>query len=163
MRHTFSFYAFTLTNKYTDGIIIVSKYDITEGGAVIRIDEKLYNEMVKYAKNGAPEEVCGLVGGAGCEILAFYPLENAAHSSVRFSVNPPEQLAAVRDMRSDGLKPLGIFHSHPRTEAYPSAEDIRSAYDADAVYVIISPKSKRCFRAFRIINGEVSEETVKKG
>ena len=44
-------------------------------------------------------------------------------------MDPKEQLKAIKDMRANGLTPLGNWHSHPETPARPSQEDIRLAYD----------------------------------
>jgi len=47
---------------------------------------------------------------------------------------------AMTNMRDNRLELLAIYHSHPRTEAYPSATDIRLAYYPDSSYLIISLK-----------------------
>ena len=49
-----------------------------------------------------------------------------------------EQLAAVKDMRANGLVPLGNWHSHPESPSRPSEEDKRLAYDSTASYMILS-------------------------
>ena len=49
-----------------------------------------------------------------------------------------EQLAAVKDMRANGLVPLGNWHSHPESPSRPSDEDKRLAYDSKASYMILS-------------------------
>jgi proteasome lid subunit RPN8/RPN11 len=68
----------------------------------------------------------------------IYLLGNQDQSREHFSISPREQLAAVKDMRSNGLVPLGNFHSHPETPARPSEEDISLAYDPAASYLILS-------------------------
>lgn len=54
------------------------------------------------------------------------------------SIDPKEQLAAVKDMRANGLVPLGNWHSHPESPSRPSEEDKRLAYDSTASYMILS-------------------------
>ena len=53
-------------------------------------------------------------------------------------MDPKEQLAAVKDMRSNGLQLLGNFHSHPESPSRPSEEDKRLAYDSKVNYLILS-------------------------
>ena len=55
-----------------------------------------------------------------------------------FSLDPKEQLAAIKDMRANGLVPLGNWHSHPESPSRPSQEDKRLAYDKTASYMILS-------------------------
>ncbi len=76
-------------------------------------------------------------------------------------MNPREQLAAVKDMRAKGLRPLGNWHSHPESPSRPSVEDIRLAYDPAAVYMIprgvqICPQPE----CFRIRNGAYEWEIL---
>ncbi len=129
---------------------------------MIKLSRGIYEKIINYVRERMPEEACGLAAGtisdSGREILEIYFLENTAHSETRFSVNPAEQLSAIRDMRAKGTKPLGNFHSHPKTEPYPSAEDLRLALDADASYIIVSPSG--AIKSYRIADGKAEEEQV---
>ena len=76
-------------------------------------------------------------------------------------MNPREQLAAIKDMRSNGWELLGNFHSHPATPSRPSEEDIRLAFDPKASYMILSLKdSTPVVKSFNISSGQVSEERL---
>ena len=83
----------------------------------IKLPKDLYNEILEAAKDVCPEEACGLIGGTeenGIRVIKkVYVLENIDHSNEHFTMAPKDQLAAVKDMRASGLKPLGNFHSHP--------------------------------------------------
>jgi len=109
----------------------------------ITITKADYEFICKRAAAGQPEEVCGLIAGTDREdgvreIRKVYHLTNTDHSPEHFSIDPKEQIAAVKDMRANGLTPLGNWHSHPATPARPSAEDIRLANDSSASYLILS-------------------------
>lgn len=71
-------------------------------------------------------------------IEKVYLLENVDHTNEHFSMNPKEQLAAVKDMRANHLVPLGNWHSHPESPSRPSEEDKRLAYDPTVNYLILS-------------------------
>ncbi|MDR3354760.1 MAG: M67 family metallopeptidase [Synergistaceae bacterium] len=121
--------------------------------------------IAAYAKNGLPNEVCGLVAGRAEEgvkiIEKVYFMTNVDASREHFSIDPREQLSAVKDMRANGLALLGNFHSHPETPARPSEEDIRLAYDPSISYLILSLAGEEpMLKAFHIENGIASSEEV---
>jgi proteasome lid subunit RPN8/RPN11 len=90
-----------------------------------------------------------------------YLLSNPDQSPEHFSIDPCEQLAAVKDIRKNGLSPLGNFHSHPASPARPSAEDIRLAYDSSAVYLILSLAGPApVLKAFSVQNGQAAEVPI---
>lgn len=95
-------------------------------------------EMLSEARRVAPLEACGLLGGLDGKVSVFIPLTNADASPEHFSMRPEEQFKAVKRMRSEGVRMLGIWHSHPASPARMSEEDLRLACTPDAVYVISS-------------------------
>lgn len=109
---------------------------------MIKIFKDDYRKIVEYAIAQLPDEACGLIAGEieGEDklIKKVYLLTNIDHSNEHFSLDPREQLAAIRDMRSLGYVPLGNWHSHPETPSRPSEEDKRLAYDKKASYMILS-------------------------
>ncbi len=110
---------------------------------IIRMDYHFYDEIINYAKANLPEESCGLLGGTIDEegnrkIEKVYFLENIDHAEDHFTLDMKEQMQAIKDMRSLGLRPLGNWHSHPKTPARPSEEDLRLSFDSKASYLILS-------------------------
>ena len=109
---------------------------------MITMSKSDYEMILKHARDNLPEETCGLVAGKmeGKDkfIEKVYCLTNIDHSNEHFSLDPKEQLAAVKDMRANGLVPLGNWHSHPESPSRPSEEDKRLAYDSTASYMILS-------------------------
>ncbi|MBR4276819.1 MAG: M67 family metallopeptidase, partial [Lachnospiraceae bacterium] len=86
---------------------------------IVRIDYHLYDEIVEYAREHLPEEACGLIAGSedenGKKVEKVYYLTNIDHAEDHFTMDPKEQLEAVKDMRANGYKPLGNWHSHPES------------------------------------------------
>lgn len=101
-----------------------------------------YEGILAWAREKRPEEACGLIAGVDHdgirEIRKVYYLTNVDHTNEHFSLDPKEQLQAVKDMRANGLKPLGNWHSHPESPSRSSQEDIRLAFDRTASYLILS-------------------------
>ena len=109
---------------------------------MIKLKNDDFKKMLHHAIAELPNEACGLIAGVkdGSDkvIEKVYLLTNTDHSNEHFSLDPREQLAAVKDMRANGLIPLGNWHSHPETPSRPSKEDKRLAYDKTASYMILS-------------------------
>ena len=101
---------------------------------MIQITKADYEKIIAHAKANLPEEACGLIAGS----KKVYLLTNIDHTNEHFSMDPREQLAAVKDMRSNGLTMLGNWHSHPESPSRPSEEDKRLAYDSTVNYLILS-------------------------
>ncbi|SCY79124.1 Proteasome lid subunit RPN8/RPN11, contains Jab1/MPN metalloenzyme (JAMM) motif [Lachnospiraceae bacterium XBB2008] len=109
----------------------------------ITIKRSDVDEMIRHALSERPDEACGLIAGRDPEdgtrvIEKVYLLTNTDHTNEHFSIDPKEQLKAVKDMRANGMVPLGNWHSHPETPSRPSEEDIRLANDSRASYLILS-------------------------
>lgn len=129
---------------------------------MIRIRSDDYKSMVAYAKKELPNEACGMIAGIMADgdkvIKKVYCLTNLDHSGKHFSLDPKEQFEAIRDMRANGLKLLGNWHSHPQTPSMPSQEDIRLAYDGSASYLILSlMEAEPALCAFHI-NGDLADK-----
>ena len=109
---------------------------------MISMNKADYERILEHAKSVVPEEACGLIAGTiedGNKIIRkVYILTNIDHSNEHFTLDPKEQLAAVKDMRANGFAPLGNWHSHPESPSRPSEEDKRLAYDSKASYMILS-------------------------
>lgn len=109
---------------------------------MLTLKQSDYDKIVSHAKANLPEEACGLIAGikngSVKEIKKVYLLTNVDHTNEHFSMDPKEQLAAVKDMRANGWVPLGNWHSHPESPSRPSEEDKRLAFDPSVNYLILS-------------------------
>ena len=109
---------------------------------MISMKKSDYDLILEHAKSVVPEEACGLIAGTvengNKNIEKVYILTNIDNSNEHFTLDPKEQLMAVKDMRASGLVPLGNWHSHPESPSRPSEEDKRLAYDSKASYMILS-------------------------
>lgn len=116
-----------------------------------------YEKILRHAEEGLPNEACGLIGGirtgdGNAEVREVYLLTNLDASPEHFSMDPREQLAAVKEMRAEGIQLLGNWHSHPETPSRPSEEDKRLAHDSKAWYLILSlmKPGRPVLNAFRV-------------
>lgn len=128
----------------------------------LEIPTDIFERMVEQVRTQAPIEACGILAGADDRVEKLYEMTNADRSSRHFMMEPREQFAAVKDMRTAGLKMLAIYHSHPETPARPSVEDLRLALTPDVVYVIISLRNTDApvVKGFLIENGTITPVPV---
>jgi proteasome lid subunit RPN8/RPN11 len=132
----------------------------------IVLNKSDYDKIYKHAVDGLPNEACGLLGGYeedGKHVVTdVYLLTNIDASREHFSMDPKEQLAAVKDIRSKGKQLLGNFHSHPESPSRPSKEDIRLAYDSKIHYLILSlmEEDNPVLNSFHIEKDEVTKEEL---
>ena len=128
---------------------------------MLRIKKKVMTALFDHAARELPYEACGYLAAKDNLVCKHYELTNMDHSEVHFSMDPKEQFAAVKDMRVQGLKLSGVYHSHPAGPTHPSAEDIRLAHDPGIIYVIVSlAATKPSVSAFSIRGGEVTLEPI---
>lgn len=120
------------------------------------------DEIVAHAKDGFPDEVCGLLAGRNGVVQRLFRITNIDKSSISYMMEPAEQFKAFKEMRQKGMELLAIYHSHPTSAAQPSRTDVSLAYYPEAVYVIASMQKAGSpeINGFRIIDGKISEEVL---
>jgi len=71
--------------------------------------------------------------------------------TTRYVIDPREQLKAFRSIDAAGEELIGIYHSHPVSQPYPSPTDRAEAHYPDALYVLVSLRTGEPeVRAFRM-------------
>jgi len=120
-------------------------------------------QLIEHSLKESPNEACGILAGKHAKVEKVFPVISTDKSSQTFFMDTKEQLRVMKEIRSDGLEMIGIYHSHPQTEAYPSAHDVELAFYPEVSYVIISLKNKEKpnIRSFGIIEGKINEEELK--
>ena len=136
---------------YNPVCAILFSYGDTLSGSIICITDTVRRALEEHAIKSRPAECCGLLSGTGRLITGHHPLRNgAARPETRYFATPEDLFAAMRRIREAGEALLGIYHSHPRTPAYPSSSDVEMAFYPEAFYFIISLEPRIDLRAFRI-------------
>lgn len=127
----------------------------------IVLTQAQWEQMLADVDRRAPEEACGLIAGKESKVQAVLPMTNTLHSTVRYRLEPQEQLQAFQWLESQGWDLLGIYHSHPKGPDFPSPIDVAEAYYPEALYLIWFRRSGQwnC-RAFSIQDREVSEVPI---
>jgi [CysO sulfur-carrier protein]-S-L-cysteine hydrolase len=125
----------------------------------MHIARDLLDEIVVHAQDEAPNECCGLIAGSDGKAIRVHRARNEFASPMRFNVHPQDLIRITTEIEDRGQELAAIYHSHPRSDAYPSQTDINLAANwPDPVWLICSlAGSEPVVRAFRIRAGGVEE------
>ena len=126
----------------------------------MRISQALWDEIVAHSRDDLPNECCGLMGGRDGEFTSVHRARNAAATWLRYELHPSDQLRIMNELDESGEELAGIYHSHTKSEAYPSQTDINLAEGwPDPLYLICSLENpgQPVVRAFEIRDGGVEE------
>ena len=135
------------------------------------IPRKLRDAMVAHAIEDDPNECCGLLSGKDGKLTGHYRMRNTEQSPYRYNMDGMQLHLTTKEIEDNGGELAAIYHSHTHSPALPSDTDIRLVTWPTAAYLILSlgepgqdgrfvRKDPPEIRAFRIVDGEVTEETV---
>jgi proteasome lid subunit RPN8/RPN11 len=126
------------------------------------IARQLLDEIVAHAREEAPNECCGMIAARNGRATAVHRTRNIHASPLRFEMDPGEQLRVLDAIEDAGLELGAIYHSHTRSEPYPSLTDVNLArWWPEPLWVIVGLSGPEPdVRAFRIVDGTVSEAAL---
>jgi proteasome lid subunit RPN8/RPN11 len=128
---------------------------------LVHITDAVKQGIEAHARRALPTECCGLLSGNNGVITDLHPLRNDADKpETRYFATPEDLFAAMRRIRDAEQRLLGIYHSHPRSPAYPSVSDVEMAFYPEAFYFIISLEPRVDLRAFKIERARIEEVAV---
>lgn len=102
-----------------------------------------FDAIVRAAEASNEREVCGVLGGRyGTDrsvVETVHEATNAAaQPSVRYELDPAEQLEILETIEEEGREVVGFYHSHPAGPPGPSPTDRERATWPDRSYVIVA-------------------------
>ncbi len=95
--------------------------------AGMRISAGLLQQVVEHAERDAPNECCGVIAVRDDVAVGVHPAENLAASPLRFEVDGIELHRLLTEIEDRGEDLGVIYHSHTRSEPYPSQTDLNFA------------------------------------
>jgi proteasome lid subunit RPN8/RPN11 len=131
----------------------------------MKVPKQIYDELLAHAREDAPNECCGILGGKDGAATTLYRATNAEHSPLRYTLDPDDLYRITfREIPHNGEEMLAIYHSHTSSPAYPSQTDINLATYPDALYLIVSlAEGEKDLRGYTIVDGEVNEVELQVG
>ena len=125
----------------------------------VKMAPEQMNEMIDHCRAAFPNEGCGMLGAKDGRVVKVFRMTNIEASPMRYRVDSAEQNAVYNTLAKEGWDLGGVFHSHTRTEAYPSPTDV-SQPNEDVPFVIVSlMDDPPVVRAFRIVKESFFDTT----
>lgn len=125
----------------------------------IILTEQQKRILAGHARSCEPNESCAILFGSmtteAVTVSDIFLTENAKESATEFAVPDGQLLRAYQKAEDAGTAIIGIFHSHPNSEAYPSDTDVKFMECNPVVWLIYSG-TRREFRAF-VADGRIAE------
>ena len=134
---------------------------------MLKIPERILNEVTQICVRGYPHEVCGLLVGRTIqginEVLQWLPARNlnTERPKDRYEMDPKDFLRADREARRQGLAIVGIYHSHPDHSPQASATDTEQAWEGYS-YLILAVYQQKLdkFQSWRFNGQQMMEEEI---
>jgi len=111
--------------------------------------------LAEFSENQKPNESCALLFGKNTTVMDLFLTENIEKSHVNFTISNEQLIEGYRIAEEKKMEVIGIFHSHPDSEAYPSNTDKKFMQSNPVVWIIYSGINKN-FRAY-VLESEITE------
>jgi len=118
-------------------------------------DKKVLSE---HSENQKPNEACAILFGKEDRVMDLFLTENIEESPVNFTISNDQLIEGYKIAEEKNLQVVGIFHSHPNSDAFPSSTDIKFMQSNPVVWIIYSGINKN-FRAF-ILESKIVEISI---
>ena len=117
----------------------------------IIITESQKKILANHANNEKPNESCailfGIVDSQKTTVKEIFLTKNIDESPVNFTISNEQLIKCYKTAEEKKMEVVGIFHSHPNSEAYPSSTDKKFMNINPVVWVIYSGISNE-FKAY---------------
>ena len=121
-------------------------------------DKKILSQ---YSENQKPNEACAILFGKNNEVLDIFLTENIEGSPVNFTISNEQLIEGYKIAEDKKMDIIGIFHSHPNSDAFPSNTDKKFMQSNPVTWVIYSGINKN-FRAFILESDSVEIQIEEK-
>ena len=111
--------------------------------------------LSQYSENQKPNESCAILFGKNNQVQDLFLTENVDESPVNFTISNKQLIEGYRVAEEQKMDVVGIFHSHPNSDAFPSNTDKKFMQSNPVVWIIYSGINKN-FRAF-ILDSNITE------
>ncbi len=132
----------------------------------MNISAELLGEVIEHALEDPGNEVCGVVAvepGPPARAVRVYRALNVHRSPLKFEIDPRELLELWNACQEDGCELGAIYHSHVRSEPYPSQTDVNFAANWPGVeWIIVGLKNagEPTVRTYEIEGSDIKEVPI---
>jgi len=121
----------------------------------IILSQSIKKILIQHAENENPNESCAILYGKDDTVSEVFLTENVEESPVNFTISNEQLIQGYKIAEDKKLDVIGIFHSHPNSEAYPSNTDKKFMHSNPVVWIIYSGANKN-FKAY-VLDSDVLE------
>jgi len=121
----------------------------------ITLSQSIKKTLIQHAENENPNESCAILYGDGDTVSDVFLTKNIEESPVNFTISNDQLIEGYKIAEEKKLQVIGIFHSHPNSEAYPSSTDKKFMHSNPVVWIIYSGANKN-FKAY-VLESDVLE------
>ena len=129
----------------------------------IIISESQKKVLSKHADNEKPNESCAVLFGTTINqkttVNEIFLTKNIDASPTNFTISNEQLIECYKTAEEKNMNIVGIFHSHPNSEAYPSETDKKFMHSNPVVWIIYSGISKE-FKAY-VLESDIVEISIK--
>ena len=104
----------------------------------IKLSQTHKKILTEHAQKDEPNESCAILFGKDDTVSEIFLTENIEKSPVNFTISNDELIEAYKIAEEKKMEVMGIFHSHPNSEAYPSNTDKKFMQGNPVVWIIYS-------------------------
>jgi proteasome lid subunit RPN8/RPN11 len=124
----------------------------------VRIAQDLLDQLVEHARSEAPNECCGIVVVRDDTAQSVQRARNMHASPLKFEIDHADQIRLFREFGDFEC----IYHSHTRTDPYPSPTDVNFAARWPGVqWLIVGVKDAEAeIRLYDIEGGDIREVEI---
>ena len=124
----------------------------------IKISQSDKKTLSEYSENQKPNESCAILFGKKDQVSDLFLTKNIEESSTNFTISNDQLIEGYKMAEEKELEVVGIFHSHPNSDSFPSNTDKKFMQSNPAVWIIYSGVNKN-FRAF-ILESDITEISI---
>ena len=108
----------------------------------IVLTQKDKDELITHAIGQQPSESCAMLLGTKVDdiwnVKEIFLTQNIDDSQTNFTISPEELLKGYQIAEKNQLEVVGIFHSHPNSDAIPSNIDKKFMQNNPVPWIIFS-------------------------
>ena len=129
----------------------------------IVLAQKEKDKLVTHAMGEQPNESCAMLFGKkvgdNWDVKEVFLTQNNDDSQTNFTISPEELLKGYQIAEKNQLEVVGIFHSHPNSDAIPSNTDKKFMQNNPVPWIIFSTVNND-LRAY-LLDSDVVEIPIK--
>ena len=99
--------------------------------------------LAEHAEKEKPNESCALLFGRENLVSEVFFTKNIEESPINFTISNEQLIEGYNLAEEKKIEVIGIFHSHPNSEAYPSNTDKKFMQSNPVVWIIYSGINKK--------------------